>query len=69
MFYVYVLGAVGIRGVFTGYESIKHPFDLIFVMDFKTMIMLFLMSVPLFVAVSIVPAWKIATSDALEVIK
>lgn len=69
IFYVFFLKAPIISNVFAGYSALKINFDLPFVFDFADFFMLFLLSVPFYVGVSIIPAWKIATLDAGEILK
>ncbi|CZE47968.1 ABC transporter permease [Campylobacter geochelonis] len=69
IFFVYVLEAPGLKYVFSGYSSLKQPFELPFVLDFKSLMMIFFATIPIYVAVCIIPSWKIAVADAGEVIR
>ncbi|NLK67146.1 MAG: FtsX-like permease family protein [Campylobacteraceae bacterium] len=69
IFYVYVLDAPVLKYVFAGYSDLKQPFELVFRLDIKTIAMIFFLTVPLYIAVSIIPAWRIATMDAGEVMR
>lgn len=69
LFYVYILEAPGLKYIFMGYSSLKQPFSLVFVLDLKTIAMLFFATVPFYVGVSIIPSWKAATDDAGEVMR
>ena len=69
IFYVYILKAPILSGVFTGFGNLKLDFDLIFVFDFKLIVLLFFLSVPLYVGVSIIPAYKASVRDIGEVLR
>lgn len=69
IFYVFILQAPLLSDIFIGYKSIKPSFELPFVMDYKILSMIFLLSVPLYVAVSIIPCFKIATNNEMDTIK
>ncbi|MSN96510.1 ABC transporter permease [Campylobacter sp. FMV-PI01] len=63
IFFVYFLNAPFLKNIFVGFDSLKHPFILSFVFDFKGLSMVFFSTIPLYVAVCIIPAWKIAIDD------
>lgn len=69
IFYVYILGAPILKYVFAGYSELKQPFELVFSLDFKTIALIFFLTVPFYIAVSIIPAWKVATMDAGDVLR
>ena len=69
IFFVYFLKAPILSEVFSGFSNLKLDFDLIFVFDFKLVVLLFLLSVPLYVAVSIIPAYKASVRDIGEVLR
>lgn len=69
IFYVYILKAPIISWIFAGYSALKINFDLPFVLNFKTLVLLFLLTIPLYVSVSIIPSWKAAIRDVAEVIR
>lgn len=69
LFFVYILNAPYLRDVFIGYEGIKPAFELMFVLDFKVLFLLFFCSVPLYVLASLIPSWRVATLDAAEVMR
>lgn len=67
--FVYNLNAPLLRDVFIGYSQMKPEFELVFVFDFQTLFLLFFLSVPIYVMATVIPAWKIATLDAEDVIR
>lgn len=69
IFYVYALNAPFLIKVFSGYDDLKPVFNLMFSADFRLIALLFFTTVPLYVAVCIVPAWKVAAGDAGEVLR
>lgn len=69
LFFVYTLQAPLLRDIFMGYARLKPAFDLPFYLDTATLFLLFMLSVPLYIASIIVPSWKAATSDADEVMR
>ena len=69
IFFVYILQAPFLKQIFVGYSELKFPFELVFNLNFKIIALLFFVTVPLYVAVCIIPAWKIAVSDAGEILR
>ena len=67
--FVYLFDAPLIRDIFIGYSDMKPAFELIFVLDFQTLFLLFFLSVPVYIAASIIPSWRVATLDAEEVMR
>jgi len=67
--YVYIFQAPLLRDVFVGYSQLKTTFELPFVFDIQTLILVFFLSVPIYIAATIVPSWKVATLEADEVIR
>ncbi len=67
--FVYLFEAPLIRDIFIGYSNLKPSFSLSFIMDFQTLFLVFLLSVPIYIASIIIPSWRVATLDADEVIR
>lgn len=69
IFFVYDLQAPILRDIFMGYSKLKPPFDLPFVLDFPTLFLLFLLTVPLYIAAILIPSWRVASMSADEVMR
>lgn len=69
MAYVYLFNAPLLRDIFIGYSNLKPVFEISFVMDFQTLFLVFFLSVPIYVAATIIPSWKVATLEADDVIR
>lgn len=69
IFYVFILQAPILSDIFMGYTHLKPKFDLSFTLDFKILTMLFLLSVPLYISATIIPSFKAASSDEMEILR
>ncbi|MCF6309582.1 MAG: FtsX-like permease family protein [Sulfurimonas sp.] len=67
--FVYILKAPLIQKIFTGYSELKTSFDLPFVFDIQTLALVFFLSVPIYIAATIIPSWRSATLEADEVMR
>lgn len=67
--YVYIFQAPILRNIFVGYSELKTSFELPFIFDMQTLFLVFFLSVPIYVAATILPSWKVATLEADEVIR
>ncbi|MGE4418480.1 MAG: ABC transporter permease [Sulfurimonas sp.] len=67
--FVYILNAPLLQNIFTGYSQLKTSFNLPFVLDMQTLALIFFLSVPIYIAATIIPSWRSATLEADEVIR
>lgn len=67
--FVYIFQAPLLSGIFSGYSDLKTSFELPFIFDFQTLTLVFFLSVPIYIAATIIPSWKVATLEADEVIR
>ena len=67
--FVYIFQAPLLQNIFTGYSQLKTSFELPFLFDVQTLFLVFFLSVPIYIAATIIPSWKTATLDADEVIR
>ena len=67
--FVYILQAPYLKYIFIGYSNILAPFELPFILDIQTFVLIFFLSVPIYIASTIIPSWKIATLETDEVIR
>jgi ABC-type lipoprotein release transport system permease subunit len=68
-YWIYGLQGVGIREVFSGFSVLKPPFVLEPVFDSALLVSIFLATVPLYIAATIVPNWLAAVSDTEEALR
>ncbi len=69
LFYLYGLHAPLLRNVFMGYSELKPPFALPFSLDYTMFVLLFLLSVPIYIAATLIPSWRASSLDADEVMR
>lgn len=67
--FVYLLQAPLLRNIFEGYSQLRTTFELSFVLDIQTLFLVFFLSVPIYLAATIIPAWRAATLEVDEVIR
>ncbi|MFA6196428.1 MAG: FtsX-like permease family protein [Sulfurimonas sp.] len=67
--FVYIFQAPLLRDIFIGYSELKPSFELPFIFDFQTLFLVFFLSVPIYIAATLIPSWRVATLEADEVIR
>jgi len=67
--FVYMFQAPLLREIFVGYSQLKTSFELPFVFDIQTLFLVFFLSVPIYIAATIIPSWRAATLEVDEVIR
>ena len=69
LFYVYTLQAPLLRNLFMGYSELKPTFILPFSFNLSMVVLLFLLSVPIYIAATLIPSWRASSLDADEVMR
>ncbi|PLX69933.1 MAG: ABC transporter permease [Denitrovibrio sp.] len=69
IFYVYFLQAPGLQNIFMGYSYLKPHFELTYKFDLNLLITVFFVTIPLYIAAVVIPAWKAAITDPGEVMR
>jgi ABC-type lipoprotein release transport system permease subunit len=67
--YVYFLDAPLLKNIFLISNPLLDDYELLFSIDYETLALLFFLSVPLYIAATIIPSWSVATLEADEVIR
>ena len=69
LFFVYKMQAPLLRNLFTGASTLKPPFELIPVINLELLMLIFILTVPIYIMATIIPSWKAAIIDADEVMR
>lgn len=69
MSFVYIFQAPLLSNIFTGYSMLKTSFELPFVLDFTTLFLVFFLSIPIYIAATIIPSWRSATIETDKVLR
>ncbi len=67
--YVYLLDAPLLKNIFLNNYNLLKNYTINFSVDYETLALLFFLSVPIYIAATVIPSWKIATLDADEVMR
>lgn len=67
--FVFLLQAPLLKNIFIGYSDLRVAFELPFILDITTLFLMFLLSVPIYIAATIVPSWRVAILQADEAIR
>lgn len=69
MTFVYIFQAPLLSKIFTGYSMLRTSFELPFILDFTTLFLVFFLSVPIYIAATIIPSWRSATIETDKVLR
>jgi len=67
--YVYVFDAYYLKNIFLNNYTLLDSYKLEFTLHYDTLALIFFLSVPIYIAATIIPAWMVATTDADEVMR
>jgi len=67
--FVYIFNAPLLSNIFTGYSQLKTDFSLPFIMDFNTIFLVFFITVPVYIAATIIPSWRASTIETDKVLR
>jgi len=67
--YIYIFQAPLLKNIFLGSSSLLRNVDFSFVLNIDILFIIFFLSVPIYIAATIIPSWKLSTLDADEVMR
>ncbi|WP_421716526.1 ABC transporter permease [Arcobacter arenosus] len=67
--FVYIFNAPLLNNIFTGYSELKTDFELPFIIDYNTLFLIFFLTVPIYIASTIIPSWRSATIETDKVLR
>jgi len=67
--YVYLFNGIYLRKIFLNNYTLMSDYSIHFHLDYEILALLFFLSVPFYVAATIIPSWRVATLDADEVMR
>lgn len=67
--YVYIFEAPLLKSIFLNNYDLLNDFSFHLSVDYETLALLFFISLPIYIAATIIPSWHIATLDADEVMR
>lgn len=68
-FYVYILKAPILKDLFLGFSNLKPDFNIPFELNFEFLMIVFLICVPIYMAATIFPSWKVSIFETEEVLR
>lgn len=66
---VYIFNAPLLSSLFSGYSELKTEFELPFIIDINTLFLLFFLTVPIYIASTIIPSWRSSTIETDKVLR
>lgn len=67
--YVYLFNAPYLKEIFLNNYDLMSDFRIMFSVDYETLALLFFLSVPIYIAATVIPSWRVATLEADEVMR
>ncbi len=69
LYFVFILNAPLFKEIFLGNSLLEDNIKFHYYLDIQTLLLIFLLTVPIYLFASIIPAWRIAIKDIDEVIR